>query len=76
MAKTREKLPRSKKSVLPKRKSVAHKKAKTPKPQVPTKSLKDWTRPTEAAPDALCTRAVLPGGNGAEPETAGAIPQL
>jgi hypothetical protein len=34
------------------------------------------TTPTEAAPDALRARAVLPGGNGAEPETAGAIPQL
>jgi hypothetical protein len=33
-------MPRSKKNVLPKRKSVAHKKAKSPKPQVSTKSLK------------------------------------
>ena len=33
------------------------------------------TAPTETAPDALCTRAVLLGGNSAEPETAGAVPQ-
>ena len=34
------------------------------------------TTPTEAAQDALRARAVLPGGHGAEPETAAAIPQL
>src|SRR5262249_44942216 len=34
------------------------------------------TTPTEAAPDALRARTVLPGSDGAEPETAGAIPQL
>ena len=34
------------------------------------------TTPTEATPDALRARAVLSGGHGAEPETAGAIPQL
>jgi hypothetical protein len=34
------------------------------------------TTPTETAQDALRARAVLPGGHGAEPETAGAIPQL
>jgi transposase len=33
------------------------------------------TTPTKAAPDALRARAVLPGGHGAEPETAVAIPQ-
>jgi transposase len=33
------------------------------------------TTPTEATPDALRARAVLSGGHGAEPETAGAIPQ-
>ena len=33
------------------------------------------TTPAEAPPDALRTRAVLLGGNGAEPKTAGAIPQ-
>src|SRR6266571_8370814 len=32
------------------------------------------TPPTEATPDALRARAVLSGGNRAEPETAGAIP--
>ena len=32
------------------------------------------TAPTETPPDALCTRTVLPGGHGAEPETAGSIP--
>ena len=34
------------------------------------------TPPTVAAPDALRARAVLPGGHGAEPEAADAIPQL
>src|SRR5215475_11722670 len=31
--------------------------------------------PTKAASDALRARTVLPGGHGAEPETAGAIPR-